>query len=269
MAKNPPNYRRTAALALLFSLLLVFAVGWFSHRAWGDLLTSFQWILRSQRIEREANDILAEIADAESAQRGFLLTHKTRYLEPFAAARAALPGQFERLKKLVADDPSQKEHITLLQELTEQRLRLAERSVALSQNGSRSDAIALVETDQGQDMMDKIRAAGARIIAEEDRQLALRNTGLLRQTRRYEWAASAISAVHFLFLAGVAFLLWRLTKMHNYLTMCAWTNTVEYEGEWISFEEYLHRRFGIDVSHGLSPVEADRLLAKAKERDAA
>lgn len=37
------------------------------------------------------------------------------------------------------------------------------------------------------------------------------------------------------------------------VTLCAWTRTVRHEGEWISVEKYLQRRFGILTSHGVSP----------------
>lgn len=43
------------------------------------------------------------------------------------------------------------------------------------------------------------------------------------------------------------------------VTLCAWTRTVRYEGEWISVEAYLERRFGLLTSHGISP-EAEELL---------
>jgi hypothetical protein len=37
------------------------------------------------------------------------------------------------------------------------------------------------------------------------------------------------------------------------VTLCAWTRSVEYEGEWISFEEYLRRKFDISSTFGMSP----------------
>ena len=42
------------------------------------------------------------------------------------------------------------------------------------------------------------------------------------------------------------------------VTVCAWSRTIEYQGEWISFEEYLKRRFNLDTSHGISPAEAQK-----------
>jgi len=47
-------------------------------------------------------------------------------------------------------------------------------------------------------------------------------------------------------------------RVAGLVTVCAWSRTVEYQGEWISFEEYLKRRFNIDTSHGISPDEAQK-----------
>ena len=48
------------------------------------------------------------------------------------------------------------------------------------------------------------------------------------------------------------------------VTLCAWTRTVRYEGEWMSVEKYLQRRYGVIASHGISPeamaqLEADEM----------
>ncbi len=47
-------------------------------------------------------------------------------------------------------------------------------------------------------------------------------------------------------------------RVNDLVTMCAWSRTVEYQGEWISFEQYLQRRFNINTSHGISPSEAQK-----------
>ncbi len=56
-------------------------------------------------------------------------------------------------------------------------------------------------------------------------------------------------------------------RVDSLVTICAWSRTVEYEGEWISFEEYLLRRFHINTSHGISPEEAKKVFAGLKEND--
>ena len=56
-------------------------------------------------------------------------------------------------------------------------------------------------------------------------------------------------------------------RLADLVTMCAWSRTVEYQGEWISFEEYLKRRFNLDTSHGISPAESKKAFGDLKAND--
>lgn len=49
------------------------------------------------------------------------------------------------------------------------------------------------------------------------------------------------------------------------LAMCAWSRTIKYEGEWVSFEQYLKRRFNIDTSHSISPATEQKVLREMKQ----
>ena len=76
-------------------------------------------------------------------------------------------------------------------------------------------------------------------------------------------------------LAFIAFLVARTARqtkelqarISQFVTMCAWSRTIEYEGEWISFEQYLKRRFNIDTSHGISPAEAEKAKRVIRDND--
>ena len=48
----------------------------------------------------------------------------------------------------------------------------------------------------------------------------------------------------------------------NLVTLCAWSKTVRHEGEWMTFERYLDRRFGLMTSHGISPKAIEKLEAE-------
>jgi uncharacterized membrane protein YoaK (UPF0700 family) len=58
----------------------------------------------------------------------------------------------------------------------------------------------------------------------------------------------------------------RQEQLNTLVTICAWSRTVEYQGEWISFEEYLLRRFNINTSHGISPAEAEKVFNHPKQK---
>ena len=88
----------------------------------------------------------------------------------------------------------------------------------------------------------------------------------------YMVANALIRVAVLLFLAFLVSRTARQTKalqerVAGLVTVCAWSRTVEYKGEWISFEEYLKRRFYLDTSHGISPAEALKVFGDIKPVD--
>lgn len=88
----------------------------------------------------------------------------------------------------------------------------------------------------------------------------------------YSVANALIRVVVLLFLAFLVSRTARQTKelerrVNDLVTMCAWSRTVEYQGEWISFEQYLLRRFNINTSHGISPAEVEKAFGDVKSDD--
>ena len=57
----------------------------------------------------------------------------------------------------------------------------------------------------------------------------------------------------------------RLERLQRVVTICAWTGLVKYEGQWIRMDEYLQRRFGLTVSHGLSREASAKIIGEIKE----
>lgn len=89
--------------------------------------------------------------------------------------------------------------------------------------------------------------------------------------------AAANAGIRIAVLVGLAYLVIRTARQTRLLEervsglvrVCAWSRTVEYRGEWLSFEEYLKRRFKLESTHGVSPDEmrklAERVRAAAPE----
>jgi hypothetical protein len=48
-------------------------------------------------------------------------------------------------------------------------------------------------------------------------------------------------------------------------TVCAESRTIRDDDQWITFDEYLHRRFGVDVTHGMSPDAAQKISENLAE----
>jgi PAS domain S-box-containing protein len=103
------------------------------------------------------NDLLSTLKDAETGQRGYLLTGKQTYLTPYHAATEALTQKFSALKTLLADSPQQLQRLSALEPLIALKLDELRHTIDLNDTGNHDAAIALVDTDQGMQTMQAIR----------------------------------------------------------------------------------------------------------------
>ena len=66
-------------------------------------------------------------------------------------------------------------------------------------------------------------------------------------------------------LIMVVVILLRLEKLQEFVTICAWTGQVKFQGQWLRLDEYLKKQFGISVSHSLSQEAAEKMMREIEE----
>ncbi|RUW60032.1 CHASE3 domain-containing protein [Mesorhizobium sp. M7A.F.Ca.US.008.03.1.1] len=103
--------------------------------------------------------LLSLAQDAESGQRGYLLTGEKSYLEPYQRAVGAIPGQLARIDSLTAPDDQLVQQINHIKDaLSQKQAELAE-TIALYDQGNATNALDLVRSGQGKAVMDEIRTS--------------------------------------------------------------------------------------------------------------
>jgi signal transduction histidine kinase len=160
--------RIIAAAALVLLLALAAGFGW-----WFALSVSAARVRveRSHLVARATDSVLAELLNAETGQRGFLLTGREDYLQPFTAAAPAVAGAIAQLRALTADNPAQGERLTRLDRLAQAKLGELRHAIELRRSSGLDAVIAVVNNDQGKRAMDDIRGVLAQMRAEEARLL--------------------------------------------------------------------------------------------------
>src|SRR4029079_5840282 len=88
-----------------------------------------QWINHTHEAIEALDAVSSGIAEAESAQRAFLLTGDESYLAPYFASRASLASRLESIKKLVRDNVDQRTRIEQMEKLIVQRISLLEKGI--------------------------------------------------------------------------------------------------------------------------------------------
>lgn len=152
--------------SVLFCTLACLAIGVF---AWIDIdnardLHQVNLRVRVWRdIEVTTERVLGTLRDAETGQRGYLLTLDPAYLAPFEASRGEVLGLARQLETYTQGIPDQQPRAQQLTTLAKRKLDELNRTVALAQAGSAAAAIAIVKTNNGRTLMEEIRRSANEI----------------------------------------------------------------------------------------------------------
>jgi len=140
--------------------------------AWVNLTrtkTAIVRLERAQLVVQIASEILSEAREAESSQRGYLITGREDYLKPYLKAKERIPGLLQQLEPLSDRAPSQRTYLKTLDQLIKQRgAELAEGIVARRDHGGR-EANAVVRSGEGQRIMEQINATIKAMVDDERR----------------------------------------------------------------------------------------------------
>jgi CheY-like chemotaxis protein/signal transduction histidine kinase/CHASE3 domain sensor protein len=122
----------------------------------------------------QVQNLLSSTKDAETGQRGFLLTGDEAYLEPFTSGRAAVEGELKAIRALDGHSNAQQQRLEQLQSLVSAKLAELLTTISLKRAGKTEQALEIVRTDRGKVLMDQIRGLVADIENEDRAQLAQR-----------------------------------------------------------------------------------------------
>jgi diguanylate cyclase (GGDEF)-like protein len=103
------------------------------------------------------NRVLDDLQDAETGQRGYLLTGAPEYLWPYERGTRDVEVAMRELKRLLEDDAPSLEIVQRIETLRDAKLRELARTIDLSRGGDWREAISLVKTDEGKLEMDRLR----------------------------------------------------------------------------------------------------------------
>jgi PAS domain S-box-containing protein len=162
--------RKIAAL-IAAGTLLVFLVATLSLWAFAQIKAAAQTREHIYQLVAGANALLGKLVDAETSQRGFLLTADEDYLQPYVVARDDVTHQVKALR-LKAANSAAIQHLNTLAPLVEAKLAHMAQNIALRRQQDLPAVPADASLRQGMQLMDSIRAEISRFIQIEEALLA-------------------------------------------------------------------------------------------------
>jgi CheY-like chemotaxis protein/CHASE3 domain sensor protein len=139
--------------------LAIFLIAFLSYRSFQQRAESSRLVSHTLEVTEHLGSLLSIFKDAETGQRGYLLTGDPRYLAPYEAAVAALPHELARMQTLVADNPEGLERLGVVTQLGTEKMAELKQTVDLRRDGHAEAALAIVQSDRGKNFMDGIRSA--------------------------------------------------------------------------------------------------------------
>jgi len=170
-----------------------------SYRNTLKLLENERWVGHTHRVLTELEATLSTLKDAETGQRGYLLTGEERYLEPYHSAIARINQQVVGLQQLTADNNRQQQRIRDLKIAIDSKLAELQETINLRRQQNLEAALREVKSGRGKQIMGDIRQQIAAMTAEE--------TQLLQQRARESQASANLTILTFTVAALVNFLL--------------------------------------------------------------
>jgi len=136
--------------------------------------------------------------DAETGQRGYLLTERKEYLQPYDHALLQIDAAFRFLQQYYAEEPDPLALLTQLRKVADTRLSELALTIELHQQGRGSATRDLVLTDIGREQMEAIRTLSAALLARE--------TLRVEQSRRDIYRTLMLSRIGIAALSGISLL---------------------------------------------------------------
>jgi signal transduction histidine kinase/ActR/RegA family two-component response regulator len=116
------------------------------------------WVAHTLHVRETLVQLYSNVRDAETGQRGFLLTQDARYLEPYSRARSNIAATESLLSSLISDNAAQQALLGKLRPLVGRKLDELQQTIQLNTQGQRDMALEMVKTDRGLQWMQDIQA---------------------------------------------------------------------------------------------------------------
>lgn len=142
---------------LVAAVLLVALLAGSSFWTFSQAVNAAQTREHTHLVLNKSDNLLSAITDAETGQRGYLLTGDEAFLAPYVMVQKNIQGQLSELRQ-INTVAAAKTHLDALEPLVDAKLSILTRTIELQHRHDASAAIALLKDGEGKRLMDSIRA---------------------------------------------------------------------------------------------------------------
>ncbi|MBG1259735.1 response regulator [Nostoc commune] len=139
------------------ALAILVLISTFFYPSTQVLINTSKTLENTQLTINSLQELLSNIKDAETGQRGYILTRQDAYLKPYQTGITKVAPEIKELRKLTADNPKQLSQLNTLEPLIAAKLNELKKTIGLRQNFGLDAALEVINTNQGNNLMNDIR----------------------------------------------------------------------------------------------------------------
>lgn len=205
---------------IIFTIVAIAILGSASYIRINQFVLSVNWNNHTQEVLHENELLLSELKDAETGQRGFLITGKELYLEPYNDAVNSIYDRLNSLGNLTQDNPVQQQRLVTYRLLIDKKLEELQLTINLRKDKGFEAAQVVVLTDAGKDFMDDFHLVFDAFEKEEKELLNIRELKMINDSTTMKQVIILGSLFTIILISIVGFLLVRniakpLTEVTN------------------------------------------------------
>ena len=157
------NVGAVATIGFTLTLALLVVSAWLSYYNTRQLVEADRMMDHTHRVISLLEAVLSTLKDAETGQRGFIITQEEPYLQPYKEAEVRVHDELNGLLELTSDNPRQQERLALLEQKVGVRLDELDRTIAALKRTRDFKAVQeVVRAGEGKKEMDAVR----KVVAE-------------------------------------------------------------------------------------------------------
>jgi len=190
------------AVSLLLAALAALALVGINEAGYRQSSRALADIDEAQQVRGTLNQILQNMLDAETGQRGYLLTGEPSYRKPYDDAVKQVDGHLATLRRLYAGRPAELTQLTELSKHVLRKIAEMDMSVRLRQDGKEDAWKFVITTDVGKEEMEAIRTTAGELVKISNNTLHQSQAQVLRslQLARIGTSIVAVAALLAFFL---------------------------------------------------------------------
>jgi len=202
------TFGRKIAAGFALAFLLLAGIGIVAYRGINSLANTSRLVTHTHEVLEHIANVLSLVQDAETGQRGYIITGDEAFLDPYQTGIASVPSVVKELRQLTADNPNQQKRIDEAEPLISAKLAELKQTIDLRRKGNLEEATKIVHRGEGKKFMDDLRGVMIQMEREE--------RGLL--AKRAEEVGAAASSAQSTIVWGTLICLLFVTAAGFYIT---------------------------------------------------